>query len=67
MIERRRHFAPVTELPFAPVTNNCKWTFRGSLFHTYAVAMGWTLLVEEADGMLWQAPADFNETGVRAL
>lgn len=56
----RATYAPNT------VTDNCKWIRRDSFAHSYCVAMGWTLLVEESDGMLFQAPADFNSTGVRA-
>lgn len=67
MNERRRHFVPVEPLPFAPITNNCKWVMRDGYVHAYCVAMGWTPLIEEADGILFQAPADFDNTGVRAL
>lgn len=67
MIDRRRHFTPVSPLPFALVTNNCLWVMPNGYAHAYCVGMGWEPLIVEPDGILYRAPADFHETGVRSL
>ena len=64
--ERRRFVDTTPRAQFVPVTNNCKWVMRDGFAHAYCVAMGWELLMEEPDGMLFRAPADFDETGTRA-
>jgi hypothetical protein len=66
LTERRRHFDPVTPVAFVAVQGNCKWVCPDGYMHAYCVGMGWTLLVKEPDGLLFQAPPDFDTTGMRA-